>query len=941
MRRFFSGGKFGGTSALNWKSRETYFRTDNILPLEEVGARVVYNRLNTFASSTSFVVPLPLPQFDSIKTIGNKVRVVIIAYGPNTTGSPNTPAGWTEIGTGSGNGGGSCDAYYKDYSGTETDTSVTITRSVANEMTFNVIAFTEFDEMIAPVGWGTTSGGTGSLTLNYDTTSGFNGTLYVGSNAQYKTIASFLGVNSSASTLVSFERVQTNNVDNTVVSSIVGTSHVAHSAITYNCTSEAASGSSFLVTVNGAATDSTTYYVQVAGVANGRQKYQQSATASTTAIQSQVVEHNTAQGYPVLRTTVDGGSNSAATATVTFPTGHTTNDLLIIVIHWDLETAAPTTPAGWTQLGTLNTAVNDTFNTTAFYKVDSGSEGASVVISNASTVARRMAWVSLCVQAGTYTGVPEIATLTQTNTSNPTNPAITPSWGLYKNLTILTAGRQDVATTFESPIGIDDSGATQNNSSANLSWATKKTYYSTLTPSVWIDNSSTSDDYNLFTIAVQGYVVASGTTLSPSLFTNTNSFFTHSIRRTLTPSAYTDGETFFSLSLRRTMRPTNYVDSDTFYTQSIRRIMRPALYTDPDGFFTHSIRRTVRPSLYTDPDTINAHRLSVPIRPSLFTNTNSFFTHSIRRVLRPTNYVDSDTFYTQSVRITLRPSLYTDSDTFYTQSIRRILRPSLFVDGDTFYTHAISIASGNIQPSLYTNTQSFFTHSIRRTVRPSLYSDGETFFSLSLRRTIRPTNYVDGDTFYSQSIRRTLRPNAYSDPDTFYTQVIRRVVFAALHSNSQTFFGPRINRIMRPTLYTDADTFYAHSLRRTLKPAAFSNSNTFYTHSIGLGVILINPNLFVNSNQFYSSRIGVRLGPSLFTNSAIQYTHNVYVDVGQIWIEEANPAAPVWAEVANSSASWTEVSNPATVSWPEINNPASSGWTEIPNGNIVSWEEED
>jgi hypothetical protein len=111
-------------------------------------------------------------------------------------------------------------------------------------------------------------------------------------------------------------------------------------------------------------------------------------------------------------------------------------------------------------------------------------------------------------------------------------------------------------------------------------------------------------------------------TLSPSLYTNSNTFFTHTLTAgvvDLAPSLYTDADTFFTHTLTA-----GVVD------------LAPSLYTDADTFFTHTLTAGVvdlAPSLYTDADTFFTHTLlqdgaQQDLVADFFENTNTFYQHA-------------------------------------------------------------------------------------------------------------------------------------------------------------------------------------------------------------------------------------------------------------------------------------------------------------------------
>jgi hypothetical protein len=163
-----------------------------------------------------------------------------------------------------------------------------------------------------------------------------------------------------------------------------------------------------------------------------------------------------------------------------------------------------------------------------------------------------------------------------------------------------------------------------------------------------------------------GVTGAGAQNLSPSLFTNTSTFFSPTVGRgavNLTPSLFTNTSTFFAPTV------------SGVYT------LTPALFTNPNTFFSPTVTSTynLTPSLFTNNSTFfsatvtNAGNLS----PSLFTNTNTFFSPTVGRGvvnLAPTLFANSNIFYSPTVALAqpqaLLPSLYTNPNTFFLPVVR-------------------------------------------------------------------------------------------------------------------------------------------------------------------------------------------------------------------------------------------------------------------------------
>jgi len=122
--------------------------------------------------------------------------------------------------------------------------------------------------------------------------------------------------------------------------------------------------------------------------------------------------------------------------------------------------------------------------------------------------------------------------------------------------------------------------ATGNDVGGYSAWASVTSGSSTAAPSVAATPSGTQTNVN----NIRGPVVllrvregAAPQTLTPNLYTNTNTFFTPTVAasNTLTPALYTNANTFYSASIAAVLAPALYTNTNTFYTPT--RIQRHRL----------------------------------------------------------------------------------------------------------------------------------------------------------------------------------------------------------------------------------------------------------------------------------------------------------------------------------------------------------------------------
>ena len=240
-------------------------------------------------------------------------------------------------------------------------------------------------------------------------------------------------------------------------------------------------------------------------------------------------------------------------------------------------------------------------------------------------------------------------------------------------------------------------------------------------------DASTGDSF--FNIAETVAFKPEAQTLTPSLFTNSNTFSAPTVASTyaLAPTLYSDTDTVYSATVAATysLTPSLYDDGDTFYTQvvSTTYTLTLALYDDGDTFYTHVVGQG-------------------------------------DQALTPALYVDDDTFYTPAVASTyeLTPALYSDTDTFlaHAASATYVLTPALYNDADGFYSHIV-VTTYSLATSLYSDSDTFYAHTVAATygIAPSLYSDADTFYAPTVQSVyaLQPGLYVDADTFYTAMVQ--------------------------------------------------------------------------------------------------------------------------------------------------------------------------------------------
>lgn len=196
--------------------------------------------------------------------------------------------------------------------------------------------------------------------------------------------------------------------------------------------------------------------------------------------------------------------------------------------------------------------------------------------------------------------------------------------------------------------------------------------------------ANAADSWAAVTIALRPAVDA---TLTPSLFTNSNTFYAPTITQAagvqdLTASLFTNTQTFYSETVT-----TNYT-------------VTPSLYTNSNTFYAESIA-------------VGAVNLS----PSLFTNTNTFYSALITQAaldqtLLVNRFDNANTFYSARIDNQIFAEIYNNTNSFYNPSITTSYSVvvDLFNNSNTFYSATVDsgFATQQLTPQRFNNTTQFF-----------------------------------------------------------------------------------------------------------------------------------------------------------------------------------------------------------------------------------------
>jgi hypothetical protein len=172
------------------------------------------------------------------------------------------------------------------------------------------------------------------------------------------------------------------------------------------------------------------------------------------------------------------------------------------------------------------------------------------------------------------------------------------------------------------------------------------------------------------------------------------------------------------------LTPSLFTNSQTFFTQTVgvgAVDLAPSLFTNAQTFYTQTVDQPV---------------LSQDLTPDLFSNAQTFYTQTITVGavdLAPSLFANSQTFFTQTVAtgaVDLAPDLFVNAQTFYTQTVEaeggtQDLTPDLFANDQTFYEQVVTSTYG-LTAEHFANDQTFYTQTVELGEAPPVEEEEST-----------------------------------------------------------------------------------------------------------------------------------------------------------------------------------------------------------------------
>lgn len=420
---------------------------------------------------------------------------------------------------------------------------------------------------------------------------------------------------------------------------------------------------------------------------------------------------------------------SRTNTTLTAPSGLADNDILLAGIFVGASGTAPSvaTPSGFTALTGSPTSVTDDggFNgkLNVFWK-RAASESGSYTFSHSAASSQGLL---LAISGAVTSGSPIDASSNNTGVGK-TSTATGVTTTVTNDLLVYIAHDWEGAGALSPPSGFTEIfdnliyAASQIQSSSGASGNKTQT-----------NANTASSPWAAWLVAVKPAAGAGSQTLTPSKYTNTNTFYAPTVARgarTLSPSLFSNSNTFYTplVKSRYTLTPAKSSDADIFYSATVSRgprTLTTSLFSDGDTFYSPTVGRgsvSLHPSLFTDGDTFHSPTVTqgpITLRPGLFVDTDAFYAPTVGRgavTLSPSSYVDQDTFYSATVTTIYRlsPAKSTDGDTFYAPVVGRgsvTLFPPFLNDADSFYPQTVeggSPAAQSLLPELLVDVNTFY-----------------------------------------------------------------------------------------------------------------------------------------------------------------------------------------------------------------------------------------
>lgn len=158
--------------------------------------------------------------------------------------------------------------------------------------------------------------------------------------------------------------------------------------------------------------------------------------------------------------------------------------------------------------------------------------------------------------------------------------------------------------------------------------------------------------------------------------------------------------------------------------------LTPSLFTNSQSFYAPSVTTgavTLTAGLFTNSNSFFGHTLTTNygLVATLFTNSQTFYAPTVTPgavTLTPGLFSNSQTFYAPIVTQDggpqyVTPDLYSSSQTFYTHVVSQSggtqdITPALYSNSQSFYAPAVTVGGVSLLPALFENSQTFYAPTV-------------------------------------------------------------------------------------------------------------------------------------------------------------------------------------------------------------------------------------
>jgi hypothetical protein len=195
-------------------------------------------------------------------------------------------------------------------------------------------------------------------------------------------------------------------------------------------------------------------------------------------------------------------------------------------------------------------------------------------------------------------------------------------------------------------------------------------------------------------------------------------------------------------------------------------LVTPSLFADSDAFFTPALSVgavNITPVLFVDPDSPRMALVTgggaQPTMAGRINDADSFFVPGLATGtvnIAPVKFTDTDVFFDPITVLFVGPTKFTDADAVFSPVVLAVsdIQPALFVDSDVLYTPLLVAAAVNISPFLLMDADILRMPSVGSKVDIGFFADSSTFFSpiVVQRNDLFPDKIIDTDRLFAPQL---------------------------------------------------------------------------------------------------------------------------------------------------------------------------------------------